>query len=105
MLVIIQGRHVVAPGCRSKRADVSDDDPAGMTLIVVVTSVLLVLTCVLSRRRFDMRIRTIRITLTGPLGLGAGVEFKSRFVWNTDSYAPAIFPPNRRDRAVHGRCP
>src|SRR5699024_6399633 len=77
----------------------------GVTLIVVTTSVLLVLTGVLSRRRFDMCIRTIRITLTGPLGLGAGIEFMSRFVWNTDSYTPAISPPDRRDRAVHGRFP
>lgn len=63
-----------------------------VSVLAAVSIILMVLTGVMARRLFDMRIGTVRIILAGLLGLGAGIGFESRFVWNSAEYTPALLP-------------
>lgn len=63
-----------------------------VALLTVVSIAMMVLTGILARRLFDMRIGTVRIILAGLLGLGAGLGFESRFVWGEAEYSLALLP-------------
>lgn len=61
-------------------------------LIAGATFLLMLLLGALSRRLLGVRVSSARIVLAGIVGLGAGLGFESQFVWQAESYTPAVLP-------------
>lgn len=61
-------------------------------LMASATVLLMLLLGATSRSLLGMRMSAGRIILAGALGLGAGVGFESRFVWQVADYTPALIP-------------
>lgn len=61
-------------------------------LITAATFLLMLLLGALSRRLLGVRVSSARIFTAGIFGLGAGLGFESQFVWQAESYTPAVLP-------------
>ena len=61
-------------------------------LITGATIALMVLLGALSRRLLGVRVSSARIIVAGIVGLAAGLGFESQFVWQAESYTPALLP-------------
>lgn len=61
-------------------------------LITAATFILMVVLGAVSRRLLGVRVSSARIVTAGIFGLAAGLGFESQFVWQTESYTPAVLP-------------
>lgn len=61
-------------------------------VMVLATIAFLVILAAFVRRILGAQVGIVRIIIAGFLGLGAEVGFESQFVWNQQSYTPALIP-------------
>lgn len=61
-------------------------------VMVLATIAFMVILAAFVRRILGAQVGIVRIIIAGFLGLGAEVGFESQFVWNQQSYTPALIP-------------